>query len=241
MENDFPVISLEEPLLPEIVANHLIEYIQQNHLKANDRLPNELDLARSFGVSRGTVRSAIALLKSRNIVVRKRGSGTYIAENTGQIDDPFGLSFAQDKCETVQRLTETRGVLEPGITALAAERASDEDISEMIRLAELVEECIRSKTEHIEYDQQFHLQIARSTKNPLLFQLLQQTLKESMPLLGREGGLPVEDTLNRAIEAHRKIIRAIQEKNPEKAYSAMLEHHRIAADMVKNHFGAMFT
>ena len=137
MENDFPVISLEEPLLPEIVANHLIEYIQQNHLKANDRLPNELDLARSFGVSRGTVRSAIALLKSRNIVVRKRGSGTYIAENTGQIDDPFGLSFAQDKRETVQRLTETRGVLEPGITALAAERASEEDISEMIRLAEL--------------------------------------------------------------------------------------------------------
>ena len=97
MTDRFPKINLEEPLLPEIIADYIIDYIRDNQMKANDRLPGELELAQSFGVSRGTIRSAIALLKSRNIVVRRRGSGTYIAEKPGMVDDPFGLTFIGKK------------------------------------------------------------------------------------------------------------------------------------------------
>lgn len=234
----FPTISIEEPLLPEMVAEHIIEYINTNHLTANDRLPNEIDMAKSFGVSRGTIRSAIALLKSRNIVVRRRGSGTYITENPGQIDDPFGLNFVQNQQQKICELTETRGVLEPGIAALAAVRATDEDIQEMERLQMIIEDCINRKIEHIDYDCELHIHFAKSTHNSLLVSLITETLKGSMPLLGLHSDLPVAETLPLAMSAHRRIISAIKEKDPEKARAAMVDHQKVAMGLIDDHFSS---
>ena len=237
MTDRFPKINLEEPLLPEIIADYIIDYIRDNQMKANDRLPGELELAQSFGVSRGTIRSAIALLKSRNIVVRRRGSGTYIAEKPGMVDDPFGLTFIGNKMESIRSLTETRGVIEPGVAALAAENARPEDIKRLEELRDQVEECIRNEVEHIHVDEEFHIQIARCTHNPMLVRLVQETLKETMPLLGIGGEFDVKEPLPQAISAHRKITEAIRTGNPEAARLAMIDHQLAAMHLVEKYSG----
>ena len=45
-------------------------------------IPTEMDLARELGVSQGTVRKALDTLSAEQVLVRRQGSGTYVAEHT---------------------------------------------------------------------------------------------------------------------------------------------------------------
>jgi DNA-binding GntR family transcriptional regulator len=60
------------------VAEDLRRRIAQGEWGAGDRLASETDLARDYGVSRVTIRQALAELAKDDLLERKRGSGTYI-------------------------------------------------------------------------------------------------------------------------------------------------------------------
>lgn len=62
-----------------IVTDYIENYIAQNKLKTNDRLPSERKLSELLGVSRMTLRSAIDKLVDEGILYRKPGSGTFIS------------------------------------------------------------------------------------------------------------------------------------------------------------------
>jgi GntR family transcriptional regulator len=63
----------------EQLAQLLVDKIGRGQLAAGQRLPTELDLANDFGISRDTVRQAIAILERRGLVVRRRAKGTFVA------------------------------------------------------------------------------------------------------------------------------------------------------------------
>ena len=88
--------------LPEQISEKIIQLILDEHLEQGDRLPKEAVLVERLGAGRSTVREAMKLLQSRNIVRIKQGSGTYVASNPGVADDPLGFTFIGDK----QRLAE---------------------------------------------------------------------------------------------------------------------------------------
>ena len=71
---------IKNTLLAEQVEEQLYEYITKLPLKAGDKLPNEFKLAEMFGVGRSTVREAVKLLVSRNVLETRRGSGTYVKD-----------------------------------------------------------------------------------------------------------------------------------------------------------------
>lgn len=60
-------------------------------LEQGDRLPKEAVLVERLGAGRSTVREAMKLLQSRNIVRIKQGSGTYVASNPGRCRRSAGL------------------------------------------------------------------------------------------------------------------------------------------------------
>jgi GntR family transcriptional regulator len=66
------------------VHDLLVARIVAGDWKPGDALPPEPSLARSFKVSQGTVRKALAALEQRNLVVRRQGKGTYVATHTPQ-------------------------------------------------------------------------------------------------------------------------------------------------------------
>ena len=66
------------------VHDLLVSRIVAGEWKPGDALPPEPSLARTFRVSQGTVRKALAALEQRNLVVRRQGKGTYVATHTPQ-------------------------------------------------------------------------------------------------------------------------------------------------------------
>ena len=110
--------------LPEQVADKISHLIIEHRLQNGDKLPNEFELAEKLNVSRGSVREAVKILVARNVLVLRRGKGTYIADNTGLIDDPFGFAYIEDQSRLAQELMEIRQQLEPWIAEEAAKKSN---------------------------------------------------------------------------------------------------------------------
>ena len=68
----------ENKTLADQAADQMIRYIQEQGYVPGDRLPTEADLSKLLGVGRNTVREAVRVLASRNIVSVRQGSGEYV-------------------------------------------------------------------------------------------------------------------------------------------------------------------
>ena len=125
-------LSQEEKSLPQKISDGIIALILEENLKPGDRLPNETILSQRLDVGRSSLREAMKLLASRNIVTIRQGSGTYIAASPGMVEDPLGFIFIDNKQKLVQDLLEVRFLLEPSIAAMAATRADEKDIKKSL-------------------------------------------------------------------------------------------------------------
>jgi GntR family transcriptional regulator len=68
------------------LADILLAAIRSGEFLPDTRIPSELSLSASYGIGRPTVRQAIDLLVRKRILVRKRGSGTYVLSQQKEID-----------------------------------------------------------------------------------------------------------------------------------------------------------
>ena len=155
-------------LLPERVAEQIISLIADRALKTGDKLPNEFDMAQQLSVGRGTIREAVKILVSRNILEIRRGCGTFVCENPGVVDDPLGFAFVDDKKRLGLDLCEVRMIIEPEIAALAAERAVPEEIEELQRIQDEVKELCDKEELHMHKDIEFHEMLAKMSKNLIM-------------------------------------------------------------------------
>ena len=89
--------SLEEKSLPQKISEDIISLILEENLQPGDKLPNETILSERLNAGRSSVREAMKLLASRNIVTIRQGSGTYIASSPGMVEDPLGFTFIGNK------------------------------------------------------------------------------------------------------------------------------------------------
>ena len=87
----------DERNLPQKISEDIISFILNEHLQPGDKLPNEAHLAKELNIGRSSLREAMKLLASRNIVTIRQGSGTYVASSPGVVDDPLGFTFIPDK------------------------------------------------------------------------------------------------------------------------------------------------
>jgi len=155
------------------VANQLRSLILAGQLRPGDRLPNEAELSSHFGVSRSTVREALRVLASRDLVETSRGvtGGTFVARiNPDRVRDyletSLGLmSGAEDV--TALAMLEAREILEVPAARLAAERAQD-DIVEAMRKAVEREKDSRGRGSKFEEHRNFHELVVEAADNELL-------------------------------------------------------------------------
>ena len=76
----------EEKSLPQKISEDIIALILEENLQPGDKLPNETILSERQNARRSSVREAMKLLASRNIVTIRQGSGTYISSSPGMVD-----------------------------------------------------------------------------------------------------------------------------------------------------------
>ena len=204
--------------LSDRAADQILRYIHENQLSEGDQLPVEVDLMDRLNVSRSTVREAIRTLSSRNIVVVKRGSGTYVSHAV--VDDIFGLKFKQDRYKLLSDLFELRMILEPQIAIICVEKASEEEIDDVWKLHKQVEQCIRHGKEYTESDVQFHCKIAEYTHNDIFKILLPEITKGISIFIEYVGDALLKET----IEAHKMIAQAIMNRDRQGSFDAIYQH-----------------
>ncbi len=213
--------------LSEQVAQKISTMILIDHRYVSDqRLPSEAELANELNVSRTSIREAIKILISNNILYIKRGVGTFVKSDAGSAKNPFDIFYSSSKKQMVMDAFEIRLLLEVESAKLAAKRATEEDIRE---IQEAEKECtnqIEAGLNHSIEDQKFHTAIAKATHNRMLVQIapvLQMTIDTTLYAYSA-----VRDSLTRltsnTLYYHKEILRFIKEKDPEGAGFAMYCH-----------------
>ena len=213
-------LSSEEKNLPQKISEDIIALILEENLQPGDKLPNETILSERLNAGRSSVREAMKLLASRNIVTIRQGSGTYIASSPGMVEDPLGFTFIENKQKLINDLLEVRFLLEPAIAAMAATHADKKDIKKITALCDEVEALLKNQKDHTQKDIEFHTAIAMSSKNVVVPRLI-PIINSSIPLfVETTGGILQEET----IETHREIADAIASHDPLRAQDAMYLH-----------------
>jgi DNA-binding FadR family transcriptional regulator len=222
--------SIRRTSLSQTAAQNIIDLIIKGQYQQGDKIPNEMELSQKLEVSRTTVREAIKTLVSQHILEIRRGEGTFVCDKLGIAEDPLGFRFISDKIGLALDLLEIRLILEPHIAEKAAEKATDEEIEDILAQCDRVEQLILRGVSHDEEDILFHTKIARAAKNlvvPNLIPVINQTISILMRVTHR--------TLRQeTILTHRAVAEAIQAHDGQGARNAMIEHIMFNQRFVEN-------
>lgn len=203
----------------------------QGDLRVGDRLPSERELSELFGVSRTAVRDAVNALREKGLVEVRPGKGTFIADvadrSSDVVRDSLGLMVGARLDQGLADLIQVRAILEPEIAALAAACASQEDLETLQSALDIMESGLDDADVFIEADLDFHLALAKATRNPLIPILIDpiidllrdQRRRMSMVAGGSERGQ----------FHHRHIFAAVLRRDPIAARKAMTAHMKQVA------------
>lgn len=219
--------------LYEQIVQQVEESIRKGAMKPGDQLPPERELAQQFGVSRTAVREAVKALREKGHVEAYPGRGTFITDGTShvirqsldrmiRIGQPEGSGF----------LAEVREILEPEIAALAATRADAQALAAMREPIAVMDEARNDSDAFIEADLDFHLALAEAAANPLILSLIDSIVgllrEQRMRIFLVEGGP------ERGQYHHKRILEAIEHRDPIGAREAMKAHLRQVREDSRN-------
>ena len=206
------------------IAAQLRRDINSGILQRFERLPPERSLSLKFNVSRGTIRAAINKLETEGLVTTKAGSGTYISkkiagENSSVIQNARPLE-----------LVDARFALEPHICRLAVVHGRKKDFEKLNNLLEEMEKNYYNPNIFGDTDTSFHRALAESTGNSLLIWMIEQiTSVRNQDEWSRMRHLTLnEQIIKEYNKQHRRILNAINAREPENAASMMREHLQTA-------------
>lgn len=162
---------ISTPRSDTLILDALTRYMAQSGAQPGSRLPPERVLAEKLGVSRNTVREALKCWEALGIILRKKGSGTFLQAEVGVNDSFLSLRFKNDSANMLHAL-EVRRIIESESCVLAAQRATADDLIEIEqRLNEMEKVHLAIGSAGAE-DWAFHASIYRAAGNPLLLQML---------------------------------------------------------------------
>jgi GntR family transcriptional repressor for pyruvate dehydrogenase complex len=202
--------------LPATIANRLRAQIVSGELPPGTKLPGHRDLAAAHAVSVGSMREAISMLISNGLIETRAGRGTYVAASLRAGQPRPGVPLLR---EEVEELTEARRVIEVQLAALAAERATPEQVEALRGATERMEAAAANPYEYPEADVDFHLELAAAAGNRYLLQAMvdiRALLRQDMEL-GAEAAIRRFGDLRPSVESHRRLLEAIADGDPARA------------------------
>lgn len=208
------------------VSEAIIVWVQEmflrGELKPGERLPNEVELARMFKVSRGALREALSALKAKGLIEKTPGRGTFIrkvsrAKVLGEL-----ASKKQDE-ELFIDIIEVREVIEEKAIELALKRMSPKDLDNIRHALSLLPQNNKpGAPTALEADVQFHLSLALAAHNEILFRLVQNVGGLLQDI--REKTLMHAGRLEECQHEHEEIFEALQEGDLNRTMSALKKH-----------------
>jgi DNA-binding FadR family transcriptional regulator len=210
----------------EQVYDQLRELIIRGELARGERLPGEVELARQFGVSRGTVREALRALAAHNLVRTAKGAsgGTFVTLPTVDHISAFlqaniGL-LSESNDVTLEEFLEARRLLEGFAARQCALRHTETDL-ERLR-ATMVDSRVLSVEDQFHFNKEFHSVLVDGAGNTLLRIAAQPIFSVLRTNLRRNALAP---TFGEHVEHdHRAILAAIERGDPDAAAAEMDRH-----------------
>lgn len=207
--------------LSELIADDIYAMITvEKRFKPGDKLPNENDFSKELNINRATLREAIRILSTSDILEIKRGKGTFVVEHFS--DEKHDVSAFASKKGNIKDLYEMRIIIEPEAAYYATLRATEKEITNIIRLGKILEEKISENLDRTKEEQEFHKAIAKATHNEYmnkLIPILLQAIYLSVVISQKNEELRIE-----TLRDHRLVMQFLQKRDAEGARTAMRLH-----------------
>ncbi|WP_442601762.1 FadR/GntR family transcriptional regulator [Paenibacillus sp. KN14-4R] len=210
----------------EIVMEHLKAQIVAGEYTPGHRLPTVVDLAASYAVGRSTIREALSALKAMGYIEIRHGGGTFVNKELPAEDDLSKNGFTY-KTESIREIIEARKFIESGCASLAAQRRTNDDLLKLKDILTTMENVINDEEQSEMADIQFHLQIAKTSHNTLLIDLMEslhERLQESMKDSRRLWFYNEREASERLLQEHHLIYEAIASQDEAHASDMMMQH-----------------
>ena len=149
----------------EQIADQIEQRILNGELRSGDRLPTERVLAEQFQASRTAVREAMKILAQKGLVEMRPGRGTIVIDGAPEaMQNSIGLVMKLQVGEVggSDNLVEVREILETEIAALAAARATEDEIAAMREAIRVMDVSLSDADAYIAADNQFHRALAKA-------------------------------------------------------------------------------
>lgn len=212
--------------LAEIVVTTLTSRIDSGIYAPGGKLPSSAQLCEEFGVSRTVVREALTSLKFAGMVTSRQGDGVYVTDREGQVLN-FAISRIDD-IRTAMEILELRLGVELQAVALAAERRTPEALAEIARAFDHLEGLDTDDAEvEARADFEFHLAIAKATRNPHFPRFLEAVMGEinfDLVLKHRWPAGSYKSYLKKIGKEHAAIAGAITRGDAKAARTALTQH-----------------
>lgn len=210
--------------LSSVVYEKILTAIIRGEYVVDRKLPTEAQLSETYAVSRPIIREVLARLKEDNLVVSRRGSGSYVTTRP----DSTVLQFARiSSISDIQRCFEFRKDLEGGAAKYAAARRTNAQLDSIDRASNVLKKAIELGSIATDEDFAFHLAIAESTNNlyyPAVLKSLKENIQEGMNITRTLSLQASERRLATVQSEHDAVVQAIVEGDGERAREAMTDH-----------------
>lgn len=223
-----PFRSVQPEKISTSVTHQIELLILRGILRPGERLPSERELSERMGISRPSLREAVAELQQKGLLTSKAGAGIYVADVLGGAFSPALTRLFADHEEAVLDYIGFRRDMEGLAAERAARLASDTDLRVIQAIFDkmLAAHSKRDPADEALLDADFHLSIIEASHNVIMlhmmrsmYDLLRQGVFYNRQLMFRQRS--IRDNL---LEQHRAINEAIQARDPAAARRAVEDH-----------------
>jgi GntR family transcriptional repressor for pyruvate dehydrogenase complex len=214
--------------LSAAVTRQIEKLILRGILRPGERLPAERDLAEKLGVSRPSLREAIAELQDKGLLTTRAGAGIYVADVLGSAFSDALIRLFADHDEAVFDYIGFRRDLEGLAACRAARLASDTDLQVIQTIMDKMEAAHKktNPADEARLDAEFHMAIIEASHNVIMLHMMRsmfQLLREGV-FYNRQVMFKQRTTRGALLDQHRAINTAIQARDSEAARAAINAH-----------------
>lgn len=216
-----PIQAVTSQRLYRQIADQLAELIRSGEFKPGDRLPSERDLSQQLNVSRASVREALIALEIDGLVDVRVGLGVFVnaAPAANSQTDALGEPGPFE-------VLSARYLVEGETAALAARDGTPAQHARIRATLQPMADEVQHSGVGLHADALFHLRIAEAAGNSALVHLVHQlwSFRYSAMFRKLDEHFDSPQRHEAAITEHRKLVEAIESRDPEAARAAMGAH-----------------
>lgn len=223
-----PFQKIQSEKLSHSVIKQIELLILRGILRPGERLPSERELSDKLGVSRPSLRDAVADLQERGLLISRAGAGIFVADVLGSAFSQSLVKLFASHEEAVFDYISFRRDMEGLAAHRAARLASDTDLKVVNSVFEkmVAAHAKRNPADEARLDAEFHLAIIEASHNVIMLHMMRsmfQLLREGV-FYNRQIMFKQRTTRSALLDQHRAINEALQARDPERARGAIEAH-----------------